>query len=263
MLPLTRQNVFRQQYREAHPGWRPATELFADIVRQHLRDTSRLLDLGCGRGGLLEQLDHPLSLAAGIDPDLPSLITHRLPLARAVALSDDIPFANASFDLIFASWLLEHLARPRCTFEAMARVLKPGGSFIFITPNARHPLSLLNRGLGRFARLQARLVRIAYERTETDTFPTYYRANSPTTLRSIGQEYGLELVRLEFVRDPTYLAFTPALLRLMAWIEERLPESRSLHLVGMFSRQPSSADGQIGHPPKKTRQQDGDSPVTG
>ena len=53
----------------------------------------------------------------GVDPDWQSLSRHRLagqrpPFARAVAVGQELPFANESFDLIVSSWVLEHLARP-------------------------------------------------------------------------------------------------------------------------------------------------------
>jgi SAM-dependent methyltransferase len=236
MLSLDRQNELREQYRLAHPGWHPATEWYADLVRAHLPPAGRLLDVGCGRGGLVEQLAHPLPQMIGIDPDWLSLRQHRLEIPRAAAFSDQIPFAAGSFDVVFASWLLEHLERPSHTFNEISRVLKPGGVFVFITPNGNHPLALLNRGLGRFARLQGRIVEWFYGRAQADTFPTYYRANETAVLHTLCQSAGLSLVHLHTIPDPTYLAFTPAFFRLMSWFETKLPPERRLHLVGIVKR---------------------------
>ena len=238
MLSLDRQNELREQYRQTHPGWQPATELYADLVRAQVRPSSHVLDVGCGRGGLVEQLTHPLLQMIGIDPDWRSLREHRLDLPRAAAFSDRIPFVAESFDVVFASWLLEHLERPSLTFNEVSRVLKPGGAFVFITPNGRHPLALLNRGLGRFARLQGRLVAQFYGRAGGDTFPTYYRANETAVLQQLCQSSGLRLAELHAIPDPTYLAFTPALFRLMRWFEGKLPPERRLHLVGLVKRDP-------------------------
>ncbi|MFQ5398181.1 MAG: class I SAM-dependent methyltransferase [Anaerolineae bacterium] len=236
MLSLERQNALREAYRQANPGWRPATEVYADLVRQQLRPGARLLDLGCGRGGLVEQLDHPLRQAAGVDPDLQSLREHRLPLPRAAAFSHHLPFAGGSFDLVFASWLLEHLARPSATLGEVRRVLRPGGAFVFITPNGRHPLTWLNRALGHDGRLQSRIVARLYGRAHADTFPTCYRANTAVALRRLAGQNGMALESLEAIADPTYLALTPALFRLMCWMEARLPRGRRLHLVGVLRR---------------------------
>lgn len=237
MLSLERQNELREKYRAANPNWQPATEVYANLVRLYLQPDSRALDLGCGRGGLVEQLDHPLTQMVGVDPDWHSLRQHRLALPRAAAYSDRLPFAPASFDVVFASWVLEHLARPLATLRAVRRVLRPQGVFVFVTPNGRHPLTLLNRGLGRFSRLQGQIVSWFYDRAPDDTFPTFYRANSAAALAQLGQHSGLRLQTLHAIPDPTYLAFHPLLFRGMAWLEEQLPTSRKLHLVGVLTRE--------------------------
>jgi len=238
MLSLERQNELRERYRQKCPGWRPATEIFADLVHAYLQPESRLLDLGCGRGGLVEQLTHPLSQVMGIDPDLASLREHRLPLPRAQAVSQRLPFAAGAFDLIFASWLLEHLSHPDRDFREVARVLRPGGVFVFVTPNRRHPLSLFNHLLGRLGSLQGWLVRGLYGRAAADAFPTFYRANSRRDLERLAAASRLRLEKLQLVSDPTYLAFTPALYHLMERLEAHMPVERRVHLVGAL-RAPS------------------------
>ena len=234
MLTLEEQNQLREAYRARHPGWQPATEVYAALVRAHLQPYSRVLDLGCGRGGLVEQLDHPLAAIVGIDPDLDSLREHRLPLPRAQASSSHLPLAESAIDVAFASWLLEHLPQPGRDFAELARVLRPGGAFVFITPNQRHPLALLNRLLGRAGQAQRWLVSRLYGRAGGDTFPAYYRANSPATIARLANENGMRLARLETIEDPTYLAFTPALFTLAQRLGKRLPPSRRLHLAGVL-----------------------------
>lgn len=234
MLSLDRQNEWRERYRAAHPGWQPATERYADLVRQQLTPQAHVLDIGCGRGGLVEQLGHPLAQVVGVDPDWLSLHEHRLALPRVAAFSDHLPFAPATFDVAFASWVLEHLARPFLTFQAIARVLKPGGTFVFITPNGRHPLALLNKTMGRLGTLQGKLVAGLYGRSADDTFATHYRANSQPDLAQLAAQTGLHLAALHPVPDPTYLAFNPLLFALMSRIEDALPEGRKIHLVGVL-----------------------------
>jgi SAM-dependent methyltransferase len=242
MLPLERQNAWREVYRASHPGWRPATELFAERVRAYLQPGARLLDLGCGRGGLVEQLVvaraeagalPPTPLLIGVDPDFASLREHRLPaLPRSAARSDRLPFPAGRFDVVAASWLLEHLGDPATTFAEVGRVLRPGGAFVFITPNVRHPLTWANRVAGRMGRAQGRLVARLYGRVEADTFPTAYRANTAGALAALAGAAGLTLAELRAVADPTYLAFSPALYRVLVAVEERLPSEWGIHLVG-------------------------------
>ncbi len=231
MLTLGRQNALRERLRATQPGWQPATEQFADTVRQHLTPTARVLDLGCGRGGLVEQLAHPHAQIIGIDPDHDSLREHRLDIARVNGLSP-LPFAAASFDLIYASWVLEHWAHPQRELSEIGRILKPGGAFVFITPNAQHPLLWANYALAR-TQLQDRLVETLYGRAEADTFAIHYRANTPTALYNLAKKAGLMLHTLHLISDPTYLAFTPSLFRLATAVEQYLP---NIHLVGLLKR---------------------------
>ncbi len=241
MLSLEQQNRLREAYRRANPDWQPATEIYADWVRATLQPQHRVLDLGCGRGGLVEQLNHSLDHIIGLDPDFASLREHRLaqarpPMARINGASLRLPFAAASYDLAFASWVLEHMAEPAIDFAEVGRALRPGGAFIFITPNRRHPLVGLNRLTGRLGGLQDRLVERLYGRKAADTYPAYYRANTRPELRQLAQIGGMELVEFLAIRDPTYLAFRPALFRLASQMENRLSAERAIHLVGLARR---------------------------
>lgn len=235
MLSLDRQNEWRERYRSEHPDWRPATEVFAGHVRERLQPHSRLLDVGCGRGGLVEQLAHTPARMAGVDPDLSSLREHRLiTLPRAVALSNQLPFVAGSFDIVLAGWLLEHLTDPAASFAAISRVLRPGGAFVFITPNGRHPLGRINLLAGQLGRAQGRIVDRLYGRAEDDTFPTAYRANTPQSLIRLAAGAGFSVETIDLITDPSYLAFNEPLFRVMSVIDGRLPADRRIHIVGVM-----------------------------
>ncbi|HEY1408444.1 MAG TPA: class I SAM-dependent methyltransferase [Promineifilum sp.] len=237
MLSLEQQDRWRGVYAREHPGWRPATEEFAARVRSVLSPDARLLDLGCGRGGLVEQLDHTKSGSVGVDPDLVSLQEHRLAgFLRAQAPSGALPFAPGAFDVVIASWLLEHLQNPSNTLAEVSRVLRTGGQFIFITPNGRHPLNRINRFAGRPGRFQGQLVARLYGRTQEDTFPTIYDANSREQLAKLATVAGLTLRDLTFVADPSYLAFNKLLFRIMSQLDDRLPVTFRVHLVGVMQK---------------------------
>jgi SAM-dependent methyltransferase len=118
----------------------------------------------------------------------------------------------------------------------ISRVLLPGGVFIFVTPNAQHPLTGANRVLGRVGRLQGQLVSFIYNRAEEDTFPTAYKANSRSVLSELAQSAGLLVGKLVYINDPTYLAFSSFLFRLSSLIDEKLPEHRRVHIVGLLQK---------------------------
>jgi SAM-dependent methyltransferase len=239
MLPLDRQNAYRERYKRLNPGWRPSGDHFEALTRQRLRPASRVLDLGCGRGGVMELFWREARLAVGLDPDLASLREHRAGLPRVCGRGEALPFANQRFDLVIGLWLLEHLADPARVLAEVARVLAPGGHFLFLTPNARHPLLLFNRFSWAFPAVQRVLVPRLYGRSEGDTFRVHYRANTPARLRALAAGAGLRVERLDALSDPTYLAFNPLLFRFAVWLEHRLPPAARVHLLGDLVRPPA------------------------
>jgi 2-polyprenyl-3-methyl-5-hydroxy-6-metoxy-1,4-benzoquinol methylase len=111
----------------------------------------RALDYGAGIGeftrklsasGRFEQIDGADILPRPVN--LPSAIPwHRLDLNDA----DAIP--AASFDVVIAAEVIEHLENPRQVAREWFRILKPGGTLILSTPNnesIRSLMALLVRG---------------------------------------------------------------------------------------------------------------------
>ena len=232
MLSLDQQEAYRRRYARVCPGWRPSSHVYQDAVAAHLTPATRVLDLGCGRGGVMERLHPQAGFVAGLDPDLGSLREHRAPpLALACGLAKALPYADGSFDLVCCSWVLEHLPEPERAFAEVTRVLIPGGRFVFLTPNAHHPLLVLNRALGW---TRGRLVSQFYDRAEADTFPAFYRANTPAQIERLARAAGLEQVSLRFIGDPTYLAFNEALFWLGCYLERVRPRRMRVHLVGEY-----------------------------
>ncbi len=242
MLSIEKQNEIREKYRVRNPGWRPATEIFADLVRSKFTRGSRVLDLGCGRGGLVEQLQPSLGFIAGLDADIVSLREHRLArgidsFPRIAAVSERLPFREDSFDIIFASWTLEHIEKPEKTFRQIGRVIHPGGIFVFITPNRLHPLVRLNLQLGRVEWLQVALVEKLYGRDRQETFMARYRANTTADLTDLARIAGMRINQLEMVVDPSYVAFRPGLLRLASRLDSWLAERQPIHITGEMVRE--------------------------
>ena len=236
MLPLERQNRYRERRRQEQPGWQPSGDAFEALTRQRLSPASRVLDLGCGRGGVMELFWRDVRLAVGLDPDLPSLREHRAGMPLVCGLAEALPFRTASFNLVIGLWVLEHLAEPSLTLREIHRVLAPGGHFIFLTPNALHPLLLANRYAWAFPAVQRLLVPRLYGRGEADTFRVRYRANTVGRLRALAGETGFDVAGLRTISDPTYLAFNDFFYRLSLLLERMLPRAAHVHILGDFVR---------------------------
>lgn len=233
MLSLDEQEAYRRRYAEMRPGWRPSSHVYQDLVAAHLNPRARVLDLGCGRGGVMERLHRRAGLVAGLDPDLRSLREHRASaLALSCGLARKLPYLADTFDLVCCSWVLEHLPEPESAFAEVGRVLAPGGCFVFVTPNAQHPLLVLNRALHW---TQGWLVDRLYGRSEPDIFPAFYRANTLARIERLAQGAGLERVALHHIADPTYLAFNEPVFRLACLLERVTPRRMRVHLVGEYA----------------------------
>lgn len=206
-------------------------------MRGYVTRDSNVLDLGCGRGGVAEVIWRDVRVAAGIDPDMASLASHRaagMPVVRGVA--ENLPFATESFDVVVSVWVLEHLVDPLATFIEVQRVLRPRGHFIFLTPNLRNPLMVMNR-IGRaLPALQRRLVPRVYGRDEADTFPVRYRANTERDIINHARASGLVVHELRPVPDPTYLAMNGVMFNASVLSERMMPKGWGVHLLGDLVR---------------------------
>nr|MBN1228770.1 methyltransferase domain-containing protein [Anaerolineae bacterium] len=228
-LSLDDQNYYREIYTRMRPGWIPATACYETLIRSQLAPGMVVLDVGGGRGGVLEQIGDMVSTPLCVDPDFVSLHEHRMPgLPRAASDASRLPFRTGVFDLVLSSWVLEHLDNPAGCFSEAARVLKPGGRFILMTPGAFSPAALLNRLLKP---LQRWLVPLLYGRAAEDAFPVAYRANSRRRITRLAAAAGLEVAVFHRIHDPTYFAFTPLFFRINAALVRVLPGMFAEHIV--------------------------------
>jgi SAM-dependent methyltransferase len=120
------------------------------------------------------------------------------------------------------------------------RVLRPDGHFVFLTPNLRNPLLLMNRLAKALPQLQRRIVPRLYGRVEADTFPVRYRANKEESIRRQASLCGLEVAVLRAIPDPTYLALNDLMFRASVLSERLLPASWGVHLLGDLTPSPAS-----------------------
>jgi SAM-dependent methyltransferase len=235
VLPLDKQNRYRERYRAMRPGWHTSGEVYESFVCRYINKQATVLDLGCGAGGVMELFSSQVALSVGIDLHLQSLIGSRDKCIRHIAGSADrLPFRSATFSLVVCSWVLEHVTEPERVFAEVSRVLKPGGHFVFLTPNAANFVTKLNRLVPRLA--QTKLVRAVYGREDRDTFPVAYRANTSEKLRGLAAATGLSVAALETVHDPTYLAFNEFAFHASVLVERLTADARAVHIVGNFGK---------------------------
>src|SRR5687767_505826 len=105
------------------------------------------LDIGAGdrihqgwSGVTATELANRASVVIGCDLEPDHLRLNPSLTSAVVANGYRLPFADGSFDLVTANMVLEHLETPIEMFREVARVLRPSGRFVFVTPNVDHPV---------------------------------------------------------------------------------------------------------------------------
>jgi SAM-dependent methyltransferase len=93
----------------------------------------RVLDVGCGEGRFCRMLAGRGAEATGIDPT-PGLIAEAERRGAAGAyvrgVAEQLPFADAAYDLVISYVTLVDIAGYREAIAEMTRVLRPGGSLV-------------------------------------------------------------------------------------------------------------------------------------
>ena len=165
-----------ERYAEHHRRARGREFVYAgeervDLFREYVGGPGRrVLDLGCRYGALTR------AYAAG--NDVVGVDVDREALAEAATLGietrwadvdEPLPFDDASFDVVVAGELLEHVRDPERLVGEVRRVLRPGGRFVASVPNA--------------FRLKNRLRFLLGRKPEDD--PTHLHMFSPADVRSL------------------------------------------------------------------------------
>lgn len=142
-------------YRRHHLERRPDDFVFCGpersaLFREWIGRGRRVLDLGC-RTGALTQAYVDGNEVVGVDVDRGALAeAAKLGIETVWADVDEpMPLPDASFDVVVAGELLEHVRFPdRLVAEAL-RLLRPGGHFLGSVPNSYRLKSRLRFLVGR------------------------------------------------------------------------------------------------------------------
>ena len=132
---------FRSEYDYALFEYYRSAKVIAFLERARVAVRGRVLDAGCGGGGMPLSLAEEATSVVGIDPinrfgdagvrlarerGLPNL---HFALADGMAL----PFSNGAFDLVLSHAVIEHVADAPLYLRECARVLAPGGKVYLST----------------------------------------------------------------------------------------------------------------------------------
>jgi len=126
------ERAYYRRFGITSPAWavhRAAGRAIRERASRYFR--GRMLDVGCGTKAKALLLGDLVDEYVGLDhPKTP----HGVDNADLVGTAYEIPAADADFDCVLCTAVLEHLEEPRRALDESFRVLKPGGYSLYTVP---------------------------------------------------------------------------------------------------------------------------------
>ncbi len=203
--------ISSQLLRKYYPddSWN-GTLKFYDWIRSSIRPEFIVLNIGAGptSGNNTKSLRGEVQKVVGADID-PVVLDNKDMDGSFLIENNTLPFSSNTFDMAWADYVLEHIEKPEVFLNEVYRVLKPGASFFFRTPNKYHYVSLLGQMTPHvFHKFVANKVVGNLSCATHKPYPTYYRLNSKRDIAKYSKSAGFQEIELRFVEaEPSYLTF--------------------------------------------------------
>lgn len=140
-----------EQVRLGNPSfvWRAGQDRRLNLIRRYVDlEDACVLDIGCGIGTYVKKLGEISSQTYGIDID-PARLRSGTSKGLSAAVSERLPFADASFDAVLLNEVIEHVQDDAATLREACRVLRPGGHVVIYAPNRLYPFETHGVYLGK------------------------------------------------------------------------------------------------------------------
>jgi 2-polyprenyl-3-methyl-5-hydroxy-6-metoxy-1,4-benzoquinol methylase len=114
-----------------------SNRFYGMLARRYGKRGARLLEVGSGLGHLVGQLEDTFQ-TYGMDLNHWAVKKSKAVVQRTslqTASAQELPFADASFNLVIIKHIVEHLPDPARAIREIGRVTEPGGTLILATPN--------------------------------------------------------------------------------------------------------------------------------
>lgn len=137
---------FNREVPKSRPEWFPVRDRIGEIMRRQERCS--VLEFGCGRTGFGHFLGADRERVTFEVQDITDRNRDCLDPQVNRRWHGDVRSITGSFDVIFSTYVWEHVSEPRSTLEHLYSLLAPGGSLLlfcprydlpgYIPPSARH-----------------------------------------------------------------------------------------------------------------------------
>lgn len=185
---------------------------FYNWIWQHIDDSANVLNLGAGpsAGDPIRCFKGKVAKVVGADID-PEVVKNTDLDEAHVLTNNRLPFEDNSFDLVLCDYVLEHIENPEEFLLEVKRVLKPGKSFFFRTPNNKHYITLISRLTPHFVHLLIANKARGLPKESHDPYKTHYKMNSTNVLGKLSVNSGFSKSELQLVEaEPSYFMFNSA-----------------------------------------------------
>src|SRR5579872_292670 len=177
---------------------------YYETLNRLIAANCRWLELGCGHQMFAawmikeeRELGSRAARLVGIDLDFDGLRKNPVISDRIFGDIERLPLADQAFDLVTANMVVEHLQNPETVLQEIRRVLRPGGIFIFHTPNRKALQIRLTAFIPKG--VKNRLIGMLEGRSDEDIFKTFYKMNTSRDIAEHARKRGFEVAELRVV----------------------------------------------------------------
>jgi SAM-dependent methyltransferase len=188
-----------------------------------------LLDAGCGRTApVLSKYRGKAKRLIGVE-----VVEFPSPLDGIELLNCDLarmPLADRSVDVVMSRSVMEHIVDPASVYAEIARVLRPGGSFVFLTGNFWDYAAVITNLIPN--RFHPWIVARTQGRAEIDVFPTAYKTNTRASVDKWSRGAGFEVISYDYLGQyPAYFMFNGLLFLIATGYEKVISRFDALRFL--------------------------------
>ena len=229
--------------------------IYSNLIVDDLKsiDDPTVLDIGCGSGMARDDswqwaIKPHVGTYVGIEPDPGVVPADGLYDVVQNATMETATLEPNSIDLAYSWMVMEHVEHPVEFCKEVYRVLKPGGSYYFATPNKRHYFTIMAR-LFNLVRLDEVVLSMIHKKEKLDDYhyPVQYRFNSESDVTQAAESVGFQKPEFAYIEVEGPIKYFPGptkvVFHALAWKRTIVKSPQSLlTMIGRITKPNTEAN---------------------